>query len=120
MYNISKPHIQGVPDVRLCLPHRGQPGGGDPRPPDHRVPRPRRPVLLGYRRAAPPEALHLGVCPAQPQQHRAVQEEAHLVRGPGLRGRMVGHAPRHRGLIAHQTRWVLIRAVKRHFNFRSF
>lgn len=71
--------FQSLPHVRLCLSHRGQFGGCDARPQDHRVPRSRRAVLLDNRRAAPQEAPHLGVRPAQPQQHGPFQEEAHLV-----------------------------------------
>lgn len=81
--------LQSLPNVRLCLSHRGQSGGRDPRPQDHRVPRPRRAVLLDHRRPGHQEAAHLGVRQTQPQQHRALQEEAHLVCGAGIRRRMV-------------------------------
>lgn len=89
LIDVSLVAPQGLPHVRLCLSHRGQLGGRDPRSQDHRVPRPRRAVLLDHRRPAPQEAVHLGVRQAQPEQHGALQEEAHLVRRPGIRRRMV-------------------------------
>lgn len=80
---------QRVPNLWLCLSHRGQPGGRDPCPQNHRVPWSGWAVLLDHWCLAPEEALHLGVRQTQPQQHRTVQEEAHLVRAAGIRWRMV-------------------------------
>lgn len=90
--NFSSPYslLQNLPNIRLCLSYRGQFGGCDPRSEDHRVPRSRRSVLLDNKCPAPQEALHMGVRPTQPQQHSAVQEEAHVVRWAGICRWMVG------------------------------
>ena len=62
--------VQGVPDLRLCLPHRRQHRGSDPFPEDDGVHGQGRAVLLVHRRSGPQEAAYLRLLQTQHDKYR--------------------------------------------------